>query len=194
MIHNRKEKDTAGNSLLLALDLMNEISLKLHPVYLALGSNISPRRKNLEKAIALLRCRFPKKFKTSACYTTLAYQNSDQPDYINCCVCFETSLAPGKVLDVILDLEKKCGRVRDGIKWSSREIDIDIVLFGNLVIDAPGMEIPHYDLSQRDFFIVPLLELDDTLRNPKTGNLLSRELNAIPSNLRTFPEVMKISC
>ena len=160
-----------------------------HWVHLALGSNISPRRKYIEDAISLLRKRFPGGFRTSKKYVARAYQDSSQSDYLNCCVCFETSLSPRTVLEIVLDMEKRLGRVRDGIKWSARTIDIDILLHGPLVVDTSDLKIPHYDLEQRDFFIVPLLELEQTLVHPKTGKSLRLALGAIPRKLRTDPKI-----
>ena len=171
-------------------DFMAPIPPDFQLAYLALGGNISPRERRLKEAVALLQMRFPQSFKASAIYETLAYGDSAQQNYLNCCVRFETLLTPRKVLDIVLRTEKELGRTRDGIKWSPRTIDIDIALFGRSVVNTPNLKIPHYDLSQRDFFIVPLLELDGTLHNPKTGTPLDCELKAIPRSLRTYPRMV----
>ena len=113
--------------------------MESHTVYLALGSNISPRKQTIRNAVSLLERAFPKNFKSSRLYLTKAYQNSNQSDYYNCCVCFGTNEAPQKVLSTILGMEKELGRIRDGIKWSSRVIDIDIA--GGITSDMSNLII-----------------------------------------------------
>ncbi len=75
-----------------------------------------------------------------------------------------------------------------GEKWEPRIIDIDILLWADDIIEIPQLTIPHYDLNNRDFFLVPLLELNRSLVHPATGVLLQSILDEIPENLRTHPE------
>lgn len=167
-------------------------NFSLNQVYLGMGSNIPPRETYLIKAIEILKDRFPDEFKFSRIYATKPYQGKDQDCYFNCCVSFKSSLTPEKMLDTVLNIEKELGRVRRGIKWDSRTIDIDILLFEDRIINQKDLIVPHYDISFRDFFLIPLLELENCLVNPRTGLSLKTELENIPDELLTNPEIQEI--
>ena len=160
-------------------------------VYLALGSNIRPRKRYLLKSVQALADNYPNCFRVSGCYVTRPYMGLDQPGYFNCCVSFETPDSALDVLGLIKQIEKQQGRERSDIKWGSRTIDIDILFFGDELIDQPELIIPHYDISHRDFFLVPMLELQDTFVNPRSGMLLSDELESIPIESRTNPKLIE---
>ena len=93
----------------------------------------------------------------------------------------------------ISEIETSVGRQRTGIKWESRIIDIDLLLWGNDIVKLPQLTIPHYDLSNRDFFLIPLLELNPSLVHPSTGTPLAGMLNMIPDILRTHPEKIELA-
>lgn len=174
--------------------MMSEIksNFSSNRVYLGMGSNIPPRETYLIKAIEILKERFPDEFKFSPIYATKPYQGKEQDCYFNCCVSFKSSLSPEKMLNTVLTIEKELGRVRRGIKWDSRTIDIDILLFGDCLIDQKDLIIPHYDLSSRDFFLIPLLDLNEQLVNPRTGLSLKTELENLPEELLTHPEIQEV--
>lgn len=174
---------------------MSEVKIisPLNRVYLGMGSNISPRETYLKKAIEIIKNRFPDGFKHSQIYATAPYQGKEQDRYFNCSVTFKTNLSPDEILETVLNIEKDLGRVRRGIKWDSRTIDIDILLYEDKIIEQANLTVPHYDLSSRDFFLIPLLELDDQLVNPRTGLSLKTELETLPENLLTYPEIQNIS-
>ena len=159
--------------------------------FLALGSNISPRIGIVLKCIDSLKKSFPKSFKASSLYETAPYQNSKQKRYINCCVQLKTELSAHDLLKHVLQLESTLGRVRTGKKWDNRTIDIDIILFGEQIIQTVDLTVPHYDLSNRDFFIIPLLELHPELINPRSGQTLKKELSLLPLQLKTFPKIVQ---
>ena len=94
----------------------------------------------------------------------------------------------------IIEIEKKIGRVRSGKVWESRVIDIDVLLYGNRNIQEEGLTIPHYDLSNRDFFLIPLLELNPDLLNPRTNKSLVQELKEIPQLIRTIDSSKMYPC
>ncbi|PCI29889.1 MAG: 2-amino-4-hydroxy-6-hydroxymethyldihydropteridine diphosphokinase [SAR324 cluster bacterium] len=156
-------------------------------VYLALGSNLAPREKYIFESIQLLKEEFPQDFRTSSIYETQPFGGLDQPAYYNCCVSFRSSLTPQELLQRILAIEYHLGRRRSGKRWESRVIDIDIALFGQEIIEEADLIIPHYDLRERDFFLIPLLELDRTLVNPKTQRLLQAELKDLATATKTSP-------
>jgi len=159
----------------------------VNAVFLGLGSNIEPCRKSIETAISLLQKKFPCPIQISPIYQTEPFGGLDQSSYLNCCVCFSTDNQAHEVLSVILEIENQLGRKRNESKWSSRSIDIDILLFGNLTLNSPELTIPHYDLSSRDFFLVPLLDLKPDLINPSTKKPIREELAQISLSKRTKP-------
>ncbi len=160
-------------------------------VFLSLGSNISPRKHHISNSLQLLKEHFPVRFCVSSLDQTDPFQGLNQQAYINCAVQCWTDIKPLEMLDTISRIEIAVGRKRRGVKWESRIIDIDILLWGNQVIEHPRLTIPHYDLNNRDFFLIPLLELDKTLIHPYNGDLLINELQKIPPRLLTHPIVVE---
>lgn len=160
-------------------------------VYLSLGSNIRPRQQYLAKSLELIQKRFPGQFCCSSLYQTRPFQNKLQDSYINAALHCETDLKPLEMLSVTAAIENEVGRRRSGEKWESRTIDIDILLWGDDIIKIPRLKIPHYDLNNRDFFLVPLLELNEHLVHPETGILLKETLISLPDEFRTYPEKME---
>ncbi|TDK28481.1 2-amino-4-hydroxy-6-hydroxymethyldihydropteridine diphosphokinase [Luteimonas aestuarii] len=109
----------------------------------------------------------------SRLYRTPAWGVTAQPDFINAVAAVETSLAPRALLDGLLALERDHGRTRaaDGSdRWGPRTLDLDILLYGDAVVDAPGLTIPHPRLSQRAFALLPLLEILPGARIPGVGD------------------------
>lgn len=157
-------------------------------VFLALGSNIEPRFSYIEQATELLAKQFPTEFKSSSVYQCNAYCGIEQNDYLNRCVTFEYSGSPFGLLKKTSKIEQRLGRAIKRGKGESRTIDIDILSFGKQVIRHPDLILPHYDLSQRDFFLIPLLELDNTLVNRLSGKSIKDDLLAIPAKLKTSPQ------
>jgi 2-amino-4-hydroxy-6-hydroxymethyldihydropteridine diphosphokinase len=157
-------------------------------VYLALGSNISPRRAFLVDSLQQLYGEVGGNLRCSSFYRTTPYHGLQQPYYINLCVVLKTRRSPLALLQFIQQIEHRQGRIRSGWRWESRCIDIDILLWGDRIIDQPALTIPHYDISCRDFFLIPLLELDPNLINPRSGIGFSEELAEIPEHLKTHPQ------
>lgn len=152
-----------------------------------MGSNISPRRQYISKSLSLLEKRFPDQFRSASYYETEPFQNTRQQPYINTAACFACDLQPLELLSITSAIELAVGRIRSGVKWEPRTIDIDILLRGDDIVRTPQLTIPHYDLSNRDFFLVPLLELSSALVHPQTGEPLDNLLKKIPIALRTHP-------
>ena len=100
--------------------------------------------------------------RASPLYRTPAWGRTDQPDFINAAAALETTLAPRDLLDRLLAVERAFGRIRaaDGSdRWGPRRLDLDILLYGDAVIDAPGLRVPHPHLHERAFALVPLLDV-----------------------------------
>ena len=102
-----------------------------------------------------------------------------QRDYLNAVVAIETSLEPRALLDLLLAVEAGLGRVRDAaVRNGPRTLDLDLVLFGEAVIDEPGLHVPHPRLEERSFVLHPLLEVRPGAANPRTGRALASALRS----------------
>ena len=130
-------------------------------VYLSLGSNVGDRKRMLAEALALL----PDVTRVSAIYETEPQEVTDQPWFLNQVVEMETDLFPMQLLARIQKIERALGRKRTQPK-GPRTIDIDILLFGNAVIDTAKLQVPHRGLAQRRFVLEPLATLAPQLRHP----------------------------
>ncbi|MGB9098104.1 2-amino-4-hydroxy-6-hydroxymethyldihydropteridine diphosphokinase [Erwinia sp.] len=136
-------------------------------VYLALGSNLADPMHQVQAALdALAVIPLTTLMTTSAFYRTPPYGPPDQPDYLNAAVALETSLAPEALLDHTQRIELEQGRVRKDERWGPRTLDLDIMLFGELTLNTPRLIVPHYDIANRAFMLVPLLEIAPDLTFP----------------------------
>lgn len=111
----------------------------------------------------------------------------EQSSYINCCASFKTEVEPLELLRIGSDIELQLGRERDGSRWQSRTLDIDILLYGEQRVESKALTIPHYDLLNRDFFIIPLLEIRKDLKHPFNGESFRCILKEIDHGKRTSP-------
>jgi 2-amino-4-hydroxy-6-hydroxymethyldihydropteridine diphosphokinase len=116
--------------------------------------------------------------RASSLYDTEPAGEADQPNFLNAVCQIETALTPRQLLWNLLLIEKRLGRVRTQ-KWGPRTIDLDLLLYGNLVIEEPDLRVPHPELARRSFVLVPLVELDPMLVHPETGETLVSHLSRI---------------
>ncbi|MFW0094365.1 MAG: 2-amino-4-hydroxy-6-hydroxymethyldihydropteridine diphosphokinase [Coxiella endosymbiont of Haemaphysalis qinghaiensis] len=142
-------------------------------VYIGIGSNLSSPVKQVKTAIANLAI-LPETMilNQSSFYESQPFGPQDQPDYINAVVTLETQLSPEVLLKALQALEEKQGRERLGIRWGARIIDLDILLYGNNVIQTKTLSIPHPQLKIREFVLYPLAEIAKDLLLP-TGESVS---------------------
>lgn len=159
-----------------------------HQIFLGIGSNIVPRKVSILKSLVAIKQSFPEQFEFSSIYLTDPFMHVAQPAYYNCCVGFYADCSPQHLLSFCGSLETSLGRQRGDQKWQSRQIDIDIVLFGNKTINQPNLKVPHYDLENRDFFLKPLLEINSDLVHPMSNRRLHQLLDQIPFEKRTHPQ------
>lgn len=136
-------------------------------VYLSLGSNLGDRRAHLEEALAKLAAREVTVVRVSSFYKTEPVDFRPQPWFLNCVVEAETELMPLRLLQTLQRIERALGR-KPGITKGPRPIDIDILLYENLVVRSTTLTIPHARLADRRFVLVPLRELVPNLRHPLT--------------------------
>jgi 2-amino-4-hydroxy-6-hydroxymethyldihydropteridine diphosphokinase len=141
---------------------------KTFMVGLLLGTNIGNKINNLRIAIGLLSTTAGKIVKKSSIYRTAAWGKEDQPDFYNQAVLIESPLQPEHLMEQLLIFEKQMGRQRRE-KWGARIIDIDILFYNDKIIDLPYLKIPHPQLPNRKFALVPLAETDPDWIHPQSG-------------------------
>jgi 2-amino-4-hydroxy-6-hydroxymethyldihydropteridine diphosphokinase len=134
-------------------------------VFLLLGSNLGNRELFLQQAVQLIEQNIAPVTKASGIYETQSWGKTDEPDYLNQVVQLQTELPAQTVLERILNIEIMLGRKRD-VKWGSRIIDIDILFYGDNIINEPGLIIPHPELHNRRFTLEPLEELAPDFIHP----------------------------
>ena len=135
-------------------------------VVLSLGSNIEPRAEYLNKAILLIKVRIGKIVGESEYIETPPWGNLDLSPFINAAILVESRLNPQDLLNEILKIEIQLGRVRQKEKWQARTIDIDIIYFGNLILEIPELIIPHPFAHERTFVLKPICELIPNYNHP----------------------------
>lgn len=152
--------------------MMLNQALEYSTAYLLLGGNLGNREANLKKAIELLNDKIGEVIAASSLYETAAWGKTDQPAFLNQAVAVQTSLSALEVLDLALIIELELGRVRKD-KWGERLIDIDLVLFGDQIIDIPDkLQVPHPHMQHRKFVMEPLAEIAPEVLHPVLGETI----------------------
>lgn len=148
-------------------------------VYIGIGSNIGNREANIFKAISELSGCLDK-ICYSRFYTTEPRDYLDQDFFLNTVVMGQTDYPPFELLKEMQMIERSGGRLRDKkIPKGPRTIDLDLLLFGTQVIDSDILNVPHLSMTERKFVLIPLLELNGDLVNPRTGDSFYMALNNI---------------
>ena len=136
-------------------------------VYIAIGSNLASPLEQVNAAIpAIGEIPDSRIMAVSSFYRTPPLGPQDQPDYLNAAVALETTLAPEALLDHTQRIELQQGRVRKAERWGPRTLDLDIMLFGDEVINTERLTVPHYDMKNRGFMLWPLVEIAPELLFP----------------------------
>ena len=146
--------------------------------YIALGSNLGDKEKNLRRALLLLTQQGVEVVRVSSFLSTEPYGVTDQPQFLNAVACVRTSLAPLALLDVLLATELAMGRVRLR-HWGERNIDLDLLLYEDVVLDTKRLRLPHPDMQNRDFVLLPLAEIAPELKHP----MLQKTIYELKENL-----------
>ena len=137
----------------------------LHTAHIALGSNLGDKAANLRRALELLDERGVEVVKVSSFICTEPYGVTDQPQFLNAVCQVRTSLEPLALLHTLLGIEQEMGRVRLR-HWGERNIDLDLLLYEDVVMDTPELKLPHPDMQNRDFVLLPLFEIAPELIHP----------------------------
>ncbi len=141
--------------------------------YVGLGSNLQQPVEQLKQALqALDGLPDTRLVAHSSLYRTRPVGPADQPDYVNAVAALSTRLGPEALLDQLQAQEQRQGRVRLGERWGPRTLDLDLLLYGEQVIDSARLQVPHTQMAQRAFVLVPLAEIAPAdLRIPGQGRL-----------------------
>lgn len=138
----------------------------MNKVFLLLGSNEGDRLQHLSNALNYIEQEVGTIVKQSCIYTTDAWGNTQQPDFLNQVICIDTLLSPLQLLEVVLGIERKLGRIRDSSKWMQRIIDLDVLFYNDAIVDVPDLKIPHPYIQDRKFVLVPLQEIAGSYIHP----------------------------
>jgi 2-amino-4-hydroxy-6-hydroxymethyldihydropteridine diphosphokinase len=146
-----------------------------HPVlaYVGLGSNLRQPRLQVSEALAELAVLPQTRLSArSSLYRTRPLGPAGQPDYVNAVAAITTGLSAQALLEALQALENRHGRVRTDVRWGPRTLDLDLLLYGDAVIDTPRLQVPHPRMAERAFVLVPLAEIaPDDLQIPGSGGL-----------------------
>ena len=144
------------------------MSAKAILVYLGLGSNLGDRKEFLSMACNYLSSEVITEFRASSIYESEPLLKMKQSKYFNMVVCGLTVLSPKDLLKKCQQIEISLGRIRRE-RWGSREIDIDILSYGNRTINKENLVIPHPEIENRSFVLMPMLELSPEWLHPENG-------------------------
>ena len=135
-------------------------------IFLGLGSNLGKRRSYLNTAHNELEWEGIKIMKSSPIYESPAMYMNNQPDFLNQVLEIETILGPLALLDVIKTIEIKLGRKQKSLRYSSREIDLDVLAMGQFMINSERLTIPHLNLANRKFVLKPWFDIAPDFKVP----------------------------
>lgn len=159
---------------------------------ISLGSNLGDRKQNLVKAVTEIS-NFLNEYKASSIYHSQAMLPAhfkaewDLP-YLNMCITGYSSLSPHDFLCIMQNIEKLLGKETNALKWSSRTIDIDILLVDNMINNQKHLRLPHPGLLIRDFFLVPTIEILPNVKHPIIQQLLINIKPTVLTQLKKYED------
>lgn len=152
-------------------------------IFISLGSNLGDREKNLLNAIELI-ATLPgtELVAQSHIYTTAAWGKTDQPDFLNMVIHIRSRLLPAGLMESLLQLEEKMGRIRND-HWGPRSIDMDILFYGEEILHIPHLTLPHPEIQNRNFVLLPLNEIAPEFIHPVLKKTVAQLLEDSPDQL-----------
>jgi 2-amino-4-hydroxy-6-hydroxymethyldihydropteridine diphosphokinase len=151
-------------------------------IFILLGSNLGDRNSHLTYGRQEISRAIGEIITISSIYKTAAWGNQNQPAFYNQVIEIKSVLPPQEMLSELLKIEKNAGRVREE-RWGPRTLDIDILFYGNVVIESDTLTVPHPRIADRRFTLLPLSEIAPDLIHPVTGQTISEILRVCPDNL-----------
>lgn len=140
--------------------------------WVALGSNLDDPQRQVESGLqALSTLPDTSLLQASGFYRSAPWGVADQPDFINAVACIETGLEPRPLLHALQNLEDTHGRRRDGPRWGPRTLDLDLLMYGQRVLETADLVLPHPRMSARAFVLAPLAEIAPQLQIPGQGTV-----------------------
>ncbi|TNF99967.1 MAG: 2-amino-4-hydroxy-6-hydroxymethyldihydropteridine diphosphokinase [Gammaproteobacteria bacterium] len=163
--------------------------MKTVQVFIGLGSNLEKPIEQVHSALnAVKTLACDGRLSVSPLYRSKPMGPVDQPDYINAVAGFETVLEAEALLEQLQLIERLHGRVRDGERWGPRTLDLDILLYGQEMIDEPALTIPHPGMHQRAFVMLPLYDIAPELHIPGMGRLADLVKSVDRGDIEKLPE------
>jgi 2-amino-4-hydroxy-6-hydroxymethyldihydropteridine diphosphokinase len=150
----------------------------MHEAILSLGSNLDDRSENLKKGIRLIEEQLGKITQVSSLYETAAIGFQSELNFYNICLNVETNRNPEEILDITEAIEVECGRMQKSKNkiFSSRTLDIDIILIGDIIINTSRLTIPHPRYTERKFVLFPLVDIQPFIIDPNLKIIASEIL------------------
>ncbi len=155
--------------------------------YVGLGSNLDDPIAQINHAFELLeKIVDTRLIARSSLYRSAPFGSIAQPDFINAVACLESGLEPKALLNELHGIERSCGRKR-GIRWGPRTLDLDLLVFGEQKIDQAGITLPHPGIGERNFVLLPLMEIAAELVIPGLGLISDIAVD------RSEPQISRLS-
>ena len=150
----------------------------MHTAYIALGSNLGDRKANLEEAVKCVAAAGIKVVRVSSWLETEPYGVTDQPMFMNGVMQVETDKTPLELLRTLLSIELDMGRVRKR-HWGERNIDLDLLFYEDVIMTSKELNLPHPDMQNRDFVLIPLAEIAPNLMHPVLHKTIKQLLETL---------------
>ncbi len=160
-------------------------------VYIGLGSNLSEPKKQICLAVKAINAIAKSKIiKVSSLYFSRPMGPKDQPDYMNAVLKLDTELSALALLDALQAIENQAGRVRKDNRWGARILDLDIILFGQEIINNERLIIPHYGMKEREFVLIPLSQIAPDIILPSGEKVIELSKAIATNGLKIYQELI----